>query len=118
MKEIIYYECESCGHIIENKNNIERCSDCGKEVCSACVYTDSKDGLPYCYSCIESNDNYTYTWEIVRMMSEGSLNIGDIFVNEDNDEIFISDDGELLNTPYCTSVSILLNDKSKWRIKR
>lgn len=118
MKEVIYYECESCGHIIEDKDNIEKCCDCGKEVCSACVYTNYINKLPYCCSCIEKEDNYSYTYEIVRMMSEGLLSVGDIFINEDNDEIFISDDGELLNTPYCTSVSILLNDKSKWRIKR
>lgn len=118
MKEVIYYECESCGHIIEDKDDVERCSDCGKEVCPNCVYTNYIDKLPYCFLCAEKDENHTYTWEIVRMMSEGLLNVGDIFINEDNDEIFISDDGELLNNPYCTSVSILLNDKSKWRTKR
>lgn len=56
-------------------------------------------------------------WEIVKGMCDGLYGKDTVFINTDNDEIFISDDGELLDLEYCTVVPMLTNDVSIWRVK-
>ena len=117
MNKVTHYQCESCEHIFEDKQYIEKCSECGVEICSACEYTSVNDGLSYCAQCAENNSDSIKLWEIVKGMSEGKFKVGMVFISDDNNEIFISDDDELLDVYYGTTVTILMNDKSKWRIK-
>ena len=35
MRDVIHYQCESCGHIFENDSAIEECNDCHTEICYA-----------------------------------------------------------------------------------
>lgn len=57
MKEVIYYQCESCEHIFENSSVIENCFGCGVEICSNCGMFNWYDDEFYCNSCIDKKES-------------------------------------------------------------
>lgn len=54
MKIVEAYQCEFCGYVHGNKDNVVNCNICGKEMCFKCSYASHK-GIKFCsMSCMST----------------------------------------------------------------